>query len=169
MPHLQGDSSKSGQNAGAHGAYAEHPAWKRLEDQLAWYDNRSIHCQKWYKRLNLARISMALSIPVIICINLIYIKWLIAIAGVLIAILEAIQHMNQYSALWVTYRATAERLKHDKHLFLSSAGPFKNLGEDDKLIFLAERTEEHVSTEHANWIGEMKRAVTTQQKKKIND
>ncbi|XHO06371.1 hypothetical protein ACEQUB_03293 [Ralstonia syzygii] len=71
--------------------------------------------------------------------------------------------MNQYSTLWVTYRATAERLKHEQYLFLSSAGPYnKGLSEPDRLVVLAERVEEHVSTEHANWFNETRRASTAQ-------
>jgi hypothetical protein len=42
--------------------------------------------------------------------------------------------MNQYSTLWVTYRATAERLKHEKFLFLSAAGPYKGQPEPERLI-----------------------------------
>jgi hypothetical protein len=70
--------------------------------------------------------------------------------------------MNQYSTLWVTYRATAERLKHEKFLFLSGAGPYKGQPEPERLIALAERVEEHVSTEHANWFNETRRVVSAQ-------
>ena len=93
-------------------------------------------------------------------------KWATSFAGALIAILEAVQHMNQYSTLWVTYRATAERLKHEKFLFLSAAGPYKGHAEEERLIALAERVEEHVSTEHANWFNET-RGVLTQEKEGV--
>jgi hypothetical protein len=52
-----------------------------------------------------------------------------AIAGSSISLLEAIQHMNQYSTLCVTYRSTTERLKHEKFLFLTAAGPYRGLKE----------------------------------------
>ena len=70
--------------------------------------------------------------------------------------------MNQYSTLWVMYRATAERLKHEKYLFLSGAGPYKGLAEPERLVALAERVEEHVSTEHANWFNDTRRIATVQ-------
>lgn len=78
--------------------------------------------------------------------------------------LEGVQHMNQYSSLWVTSRATAERLKDEKFLFLSGAGPYKGQTEPERLIALAERVEEHVSTEHANWFNETRRAAAVQKK-----
>jgi len=142
----------------------QHPAWKRLEDQLDWYDTKSTNCQKLYKRLKFAQISLAVLIPLMSHLDPTYAKWATSFAGALIAILEAVQHMNQYSTLWVTYRATAERLKHEKHLFLSGAGPFKGLAEADRLISLAERVEEHVSTEHANWFNETRTVVTSHRK-----
>ena len=133
------------------------PAWLRLEDQLSWYDRESVRCQKLYKRFKLLQVVLAVGIPIASHLEPEVAKWTTSVAGALIAILEAIQHMNQYSTLWITYRSTAERLKHEKFLFLSAAGPYKGLAEDERLVALAERVEEHVSSEHANWINEVKR------------
>lgn len=143
---------------------AAHPAWARLEDQISWYDDKSRHCQNWYKGLKFLQISLAVLIPVMSHLDPATAKWATSMAGALIAVLEGMQHMNQYSTLWVTYRATAERLKHEKFLFLSAAGPYKGQTEAERLIALAERVEEHVSAEHANWFNETKRAASIQKK-----
>ncbi|WP_419631556.1 DUF4231 domain-containing protein, partial [Thiolapillus sp.] len=119
---------------------------------------------KWYKRLKFTQISLAVLIPILSHLDPVYAKWTTSVAGALIAVLEGGQHMNQYSTLWVTYRATAERLKHEKYLFLSAAGPYKELAESERLIVLAERVEEHVSTEHANWFNETRRVMMPQKK-----
>lgn len=142
-----------------------HPAWIRLEEQLYWYDSKSVSCQNWYKRLKIIQISLAVLIPLISHLDPAIAKFGTSVAGSLIAILEGVQHMNQYSTLWVTYRSTAERLKHEKYLFLSAAGQYKGLPEPERLIALAERVEEHVSTEHANWFNETKRTTTAELKK----
>lgn len=143
---------------------AVHPAWHRLIEQLRWYDSKSVHCQNWYKVLKLVQISLAVLIPILSHLQPPYAMWATSIAGALIAVLEGVQHLNQYSTLWVTYRATAERLKHEKYLFLSVAGPYKGQPEAERLIALAERVEEHVSTEHANWFNETRRVVAVQKK-----
>lgn len=143
---------------------ATHPAWVRLEDQLDWYDRKSTHCQSRYKGLKFVQISLAVLIPILSHLDPACAKWATSIAGAMIAVLEGVQHMNQYSTLWVTYRATAERLKHEKFLFLSGAGPYKGQAEPERLIALAERVEEHVSTEHANWFNETRRAAAVQKK-----
>ncbi len=137
-----------------------HPAWLRLEDQLAWYDRKSRYAQRWYKWLKIIQVVLAISIPIVSQIVDGIGKWLTSIAGGLIAVIEAVQHMNQYSTLWITYRSTAERLKHEKFLFLSVAGPYRGLTEPERLIGLAERVEEHVSTEHANWFNDSRRVIT---------
>ena len=139
-----------------------HPAWFRLIDQRNWYDKKSQHCQCWYKRFKIAQVTLAVLIPATSLLPTECAKWAASIAGILIAVLEAVQQMNQYSTLWVTYRATAERLKHEQYLFLSNAGPYKGIAESDRLVTLAERVEEHVSTEHANWFNETRRTTTTQ-------
>ena len=136
-----------------------HPAWFRLVDQLNWYDRKSRNSQGWYKGLKLAQVTSAALIPATSLLTAEYAKWTASAFGVLIAILEAVQQMNQYSTLWFSYRATAERLKHEKYLFLSAAGPYKCLAEPERLVALAERVEEHVSTEHANWFDETRRAT----------
>lgn len=135
-----------------------HPAWTRLEDQLNWYDAKSVRCQRLYKSLKFIQISLAVLIPVYSHLDVAIAKWATSIAGALIAVLEGMQHLNQYSMLWVTYRATAERLKHEKFLFLSGAGPYKEQTQEERLIALAERVEEHVSVEHANWFKESTRS-----------
>lgn len=138
---------------------ANHPAWLRLENQLKWYDSKSLQSQRWYKRLKFAQVSLAVLIPVMNLLPSDIAKWATAISGTVIALLEAIQQMNQYSTLWVTYRSTAEHLKHEKFLFLSAAGPYRGLSEPERLTHLAERVEEHVSTEHANWFNESRRVA----------
>ncbi|MCA0311665.1 MAG: DUF4231 domain-containing protein [Proteobacteria bacterium] len=141
-----------------------HPTWFRLIDQLNWYDRKSQRCQRWYKGLKFVQIGLAILIPVTSLLPAECAKWTASIAGAAIALLEAVQQMNQYSVLWFSYRATAERLKHEKYLFLSAAGPYKGLAEPERLVALAERVEEHVSTEHANWFNETRRAAAAQKK-----
>lgn len=39
--------------------------WKRLEDQLDWYDRESMAAQRAYKRLKLAELVVATAVPVV--------------------------------------------------------------------------------------------------------
>lgn len=42
-----------------------HPAWLRLEDQLHWYDTKSIINKRWYKGFRVTQLCLAAAIPVI--------------------------------------------------------------------------------------------------------
>lgn len=137
-----------------------HPAWIRLESEISWYDHKSTSCQSRYKCLKFAQMSLAVAIPVFGALSWDYSRIMTSISGALIAVLEGVQHMNQYSTLWISYRATTERLKHEKFLFLSGAGSYKHRENEERLILLSERTEELVSTEQKNWFSESNRGAT---------
>lgn len=134
------------------------PTWDRLEDQVAWYENRSRRAQRSYKRLKIVQIILGALIPFLAGFqqqmqDLLPLEMhllpalLIAGLGVVIVVLEGLQHLNQYHQHWLTYRSTAEALKHEKFLFLADAGPYGVV--DDKRAYLAERIEELISNEHA--------------------
>jgi Protein of unknown function (DUF4231) len=136
-----------GAEAEGGGAYNHSPAWARLEDQISWYSTKSQHNQRWFKLLKLCQIVAAAAIPVAAAESAP--AWLISGAGALILVLEGLQQLQQYQQNWTTYRSTAERLKHEKFLFLARAGPYAAAGKPEAL--LAERVEGLVSQEHAAW------------------
>jgi hypothetical protein len=110
----------------------EHAAWFRLNDQLDWYSKESSKKQR--------------------C------RLVTAVLGAGVAMLEGVQQLGQYHDLWISYRSTAENLKHEKYLFLAGSGPYRDLQTEDALRLLAERVEEQVSTEHAKWVSEAEQA-----------
>lgn len=136
-----------------------HPAWSRLEDQLRWYDNKSNVNKKWYKILRIIQLALATAIPVIALSGAEWSKWITAIFGGLIAVFEGIQQLNQFGPQWVEYRSTAEYLKHEKFLFLSRSGHYRDINPPEALRLLAERVEENVSKEHARWTSVSKQAL----------
>ncbi len=123
------------------------PAFERLEDQLVWYDTKSMENQKWYKRLKVAEIIAAAIIPFVASFEGLSI--ITGILGVLIVVFIGIQSLNQYHDNWISYRSTAEKLKHEKYLWLSKAGPYKDTKNPE--VILAERVESLISREHAKW------------------
>ena len=91
------------------------PAQARLEDQIAWYDAKSRHNQRWFKLLKVWQIVVAAAIPVAAAAEAPV--WLMGGGGALIVVLEGFQQLQQYQQNWTTYRSTCERLKHEKYLF----------------------------------------------------
>jgi hypothetical protein len=123
------------------------PAWERLEDQLNWYEAKSKHHKQWYQGLKIAQIVIAAAIPAVVAAGA-----SAAVAGVLgavIVVLEGLQQLFQFQQNWIGYRSTAEALKHEKYLYLASAGPYAQGERSDAT--LAERVEGLVSQETAAW------------------
>jgi hypothetical protein len=130
---------------------------QRLEDQIKWYDQRSTRNQRLFKSLKVTEILAAAVIP--FAAGAAASPYFTGALGVLIVILEGLQHLNQFQHQWITYRSTCEDLKHEKYLYLSKAGPYTMA--PDAHVLLAERIETLVSREHAQWISAQQQADKT--------
>jgi len=130
------------------------PTFGRLEDQISWYDRKSNRSQSWYKGLKLVEVASAALIPFLSGIQAP--SWSTGGLGVLIVLLEGVQHLNQYQHNWIAYRSTCEYLKHEKFLFLAKTGPYSKA--ENPTALLAERIESLVSQEHAKWVATQKPA-----------
>lgn len=122
------------------------PTWNRLEDQINWYDRKSGDNQRRYKWLKLLEITVAAALPVVAAVH--SPVWVTGGLAAVIVILEGIQHLYQFQQNWITYRSTAEALKHERYLYLAEAGPYTA---SDRHQQLAERLEGLISQEHAKW------------------
>ena len=142
------NEGRPGQDAPQVDQPALSPAQTRLEDQIVWYDVKSRKNQLWFKALKTCQIVVAAAIPVAAAASAPV--WLMGAGGAVIVILEGLQQLQQYQQNWTAYRSTCERLKHEKFLFLSSAGPYAGAPNPESL--LAERVEGLVSQEHAAWV-----------------
>ena len=122
-------------------------AWKRLTDQLNWYGRKSTQYRNWFHRLKVLQIVIAAAIPVVAGGGAG--AWVTGTLGASIVVLEGVQQLFQLQQNWLGYRATAEALKHEKFLYLSHAGPYRDAPAPQTL--LAERIEDLVTREHAAW------------------
>jgi hypothetical protein len=136
----------------------ENPTWFRLQNQRKWYSKESAANKKKYYRIKMVQIVFAGLIPILSLIDYSVTKYIVAIFGAAIAVLEGIQQLFQFHNLWIEYRSTSEHLKHEEYLFLALSGPYRDLNIEDGLLLLAERIEEHISKEHAKWVSISKKA-----------
>jgi hypothetical protein len=77
--------------------------------------------------------------------------------GVLIVVVEGFQQLNQYHQNWTTYRSTCEALKHEKYLWIATAGPYA--AAENSHALLAERIEAIIAQEHTKWVSTRDQAV----------
>lgn len=136
---------------------------ERLEDQIKWYDKESARSKRMFKRMKTATLAISVSIPLSAAFATKYPLYTGVVTGVMgasIALLEGLQQLNQYHQNWITFRSTAEALKHEKFLFLSTAGPYA--AAENPRALLAERIESLVSQEHAKWASAQEQTPKTQ-------
>ena len=127
-------------------AEAEDPTWDRLENQIDWYSRKSRENQRFYKWLKLLEIAVAASLPVVAAVH--SPVWVTGGLAAVIVVLEGAQHLYQFQEHWITYRSTAEALKHERYLYLAHAAQYAG---EDRHSQLAERLEGLISQEHARW------------------
>lgn len=123
----------------------------RLDQQIKWYDTKSIYCQHRYKTLKIFEIIMAALIPLILLLSpeCLYAKFIAAALGALISIVAAVNSLNNYQANWLRYRMACELLKQEKIFYLTSSNVYEGTSEPCKLLVL--RVEDIISNEQSNW------------------
>jgi hypothetical protein len=126
---------------------AEDATWKRLEDAIDWYDRRAGENRRLYRWLKLLELAVAAALPVVAGVG--SPVWVTGGLAAVVVVLEGAQHLFQFQEQSITYRSTAESLKHEHYLYLAQAGPYAG---EDRRSRLATRTEALLSQEHAKWV-----------------
>lgn len=125
------------------------PILQHLDDQISWYDRRSLQ----NKRLNtLAKSGILISALIIVLAGEVEgsrLSLFVGFLATLIVLLQSIDQLQQYQVNSISYRSTAESLKHEKYLYLGKAGPYSNV--DNPNALLTERVENLISREHSAW------------------
>ncbi|SUK14688.1 Uncharacterised protein [Staphylococcus agnetis] len=125
----------------------------RLEDQINWYDNKSMACQKHYNLNKYIQIVAGALIPAItpfsLMFNSIVFTIVISILGLLVVISQSISSIKKFHENYIQYRTTCEVLKHEKYLYLNKVEPYDN--EKEPLKLLVSRVESIISNENINW------------------
>lgn len=132
---------------------------ERLDDQISWYDKKSLASQRWYKRLRMVEFVAAALIPFLVgylAPETTATKIVIGLLGVAIAVITGTLGLCQFQERWIEYRTTCESLKKEKYLFLTESDPYD--GEvSARFRLLVQRVESLVSKENTSWAQYMMR------------
>jgi hypothetical protein len=122
------------------------PVRRRLDDQLDWYERRSLQAQRAYKRVKLIELVVAAAVPVLAGLRAP--AAVTAAFAAVVVVLEGVQQLFQWQTNWLQYRSTAEALKHEKFLYEAGAEPYNDSAARQRL---AERIEALLVKEHGQW------------------
>jgi hypothetical protein len=124
---------------------------ERLDDQIAWYDQKSQSNQKWYKRLRVIELIAAASIPFLaayITEASLILKLGVGFLGLLITFITGVVTLYKFQENWIEYRTTCESLRHEKFLFLTQGDPYDI---ENPFKLLVQRVENLISRENTQW------------------
>lgn len=136
---------------------AEEYLAQRVDDQIEWYDRKSLFNQRWAKRLRLVEFIAAALIPFFAA----YVTWygiqaVVGLLGVVVAVITATVSFCQFQEHWIEYRTTCESLKKEKYLYLTASEPYEG-DEEARFHLLVQRVETLISKENTNWAQYMMR------------
>lgn len=126
----------------------------RLDDQIGWYDRKSLSNQWAFKKLRIAEIVFAALIPFLSGIGVsipqarVYVAIIVGVLGVCVTVIAGILALGQHQENWIEYRTTCESLKKEKFLFQTQVEPYDS---EDAFHLLVQRVETLVSKENTNW------------------
>lgn len=130
---------------------------ERLQDQIDWYDRKSMKNQKWFKRLQVAAILASVTIPFLsgyITETTLLLKVSVGLLGLIVAAVTSVLGLYKFQENWFEFRTTCESLKHEKYMFLTKSEPYN---QGDPFRLLVERVESLISKENTTWNWYMKK------------
>lgn len=148
----------------------------RILEQIRWYDDKSVSCQRSYKNGKLLQLVASAAIPVVGSLTAIFQSspWLehvpiitASVLGFALVILEGVQQMNGYHQLWLQYRATNEALRREVALCQARAGIYRD--SERPIALLVERAETIMSQEQSGWVENMRAAASGQSAPSTNE
>ena len=127
---------------------------ERLQDQIDWYDRKSLEDQRTFKRFRKAEIIAAALIPFTSGITASIDNFLIpgsivtGLLGVAVTIFASTLALGRHQEHWIEYRTTCESLKKEKFMFQAAVEPYDG---NDAFSCLVQRVETLISKENTNW------------------
>lgn len=128
----------------------------RVDDQITYYENAASRAKRWHIFYQVAIILLGLAVPVVVNLpNEVFpgnpkaIQIIVTVMSLMLASFTGIANFRKYGELWLTYRATEESLKHEKYLWLTDSGRYRNASES--FPEFVEQVEAIISSEHTRF------------------
>lgn len=125
---------------------------QRLLPQIKWYSHKAAINKRWHQYLRISVIVLSALIPLFAGMDFPspYKNILLGTLGAMVVITEGIAEFLKFREKWSQYRSTAELLKQEKMLFLTSSGNYAETSNAFRL--LVARVEALINAENAEWV-----------------
>jgi uncharacterized protein DUF4231 len=124
----------------------------RLDWSVQWHTLAELQAKRWYAALKTVQIAAAAAIPVLTATggNSVASRYLIAVLGALVVVLEGMQQLKKYAQNALLWAQGKEALKHEYFLFEAKAGPY-DVDDVRRNKLLATRIEQIIGQEVGRW------------------
>ena len=123
---------------------------ERYENQINWYDKKSIWNQKKYLRFQWTVIVLSVITPVLVAIVPEATRWPAVVISALVAIGTTSLKTFKYQENWINYRTTCETLRKEIYFYTAGVGEYRDIDERESLF--VERVESLTSRENTMWL-----------------
>jgi hypothetical protein len=122
----------------------------RYEDQINWYDRKSMWNQTLYRYFQWSIIILAAMTPVLAAVGPETNRWPGVVVAALVAIGTSLLKTFKYQENWINYRTTCETLRKEIHFYNAGAGDYE--ASKDREALFVERVESLISRENTMWL-----------------
>jgi hypothetical protein len=102
----------------------------RWLDQVSWMESKAMSAQRWYYTLRLTTVIGGVIVPALVSLNIdgeaaVWLRWLVIVISLLVAVSTAVEEFLRYGNRWRHYRQTVETLKSEGWQFFQLAGTYR--------------------------------------------
>jgi hypothetical protein len=129
----------------------------RLDQQIKWYDQKSIGFKNLHFWLVFGSIILSSLGSFIAILGFLLLEYTLliqivsSVLGIMVALSLALDKFNTYQELHLQYRSTCERLTQEKLLYMTRSGDYTSTDDISNFRLLVQRSESVMSTETGNW------------------
>lgn len=124
---------------------------ERVNDQIKWYDAKSVKSKKCFHLSRISIIVASALIPIVsfFLIEDTYAKIIIICISSFIMAVESINNLKKFNEHWIEYRTISETLQKEKYMYDAKSGVYSDL--ENSEAYFVERIESIISQENLNW------------------
>jgi hypothetical protein len=151
---------------------------ERLEQYRSWYDKKAVTSKSRYLKMRGFTVIAGGLVPVLANIPELsvhgypLIRILLTIVSLLVVVAVSLESVLHYREQWKNYRSTEQFLGHERFLYESSVGPYRDLSVSDAFQLLVQRSEDAIAAENTATLNVMtmaEQAASSSQPKPNSD
>ena len=140
----------------------------RVEQYQKWYDKKAASCKSRYLQMRAFSVVGGGMVPVLINVGSQYrlfgapiVQIVVTIISLMVVICVSMESVFHYREQWKNYRSTEQLLGHERFLFQSRVGRYRNLSDPEAFSLFVERVEEAIAIENSSTLNVMTMANET--------